>query len=295
MATINTYDDGNLLEDVMLAVTNISPEDRPFMESIGRSKAIQPVHQWPVDTLDSRASAATLEGATVSAGSNTVPTRKTNYTQYCTKAWQVTNSEKASRGAGVDNMFMYQRGKKLKSLINSIEYDLINGTISAGTTAATRTMCGLINSISTNTSNGTGVSLTEADLVNLFNLAWTSGGSPKSVFVNGSLKKIITKFAGESGTMQKQISAEKKEIVNAVDFYVNDFTGRAEILLSRDMPIRDVAVIDKSFYSAAYLLPIGDVEVGQSTYGQLGALEAELTLENRAEAASARGYDFNIT
>ena len=296
MATnITTYDDGNLLEDVMLAVTNISPEDRPFTESIGRKRATQPIHQWPEDTLAARGSAATQEGATITASTVVAPTRLTNYTEYVTKTWQVTNTEIASKGAGIDDMFMYQRGKRMKELANAIEYDLINSTVSAGLTTATRTMSGMVASITTNVSNATGQTFNETGLVSLFSLAWASGGNPRKIFVNGTLKQAITKFASLSGTMQKQISAEKLTTVNAVDFYVNDFTGRAEVMLSRDMPTGTsnctVAVIDKSLFSTAYLIPVRDVEVGQTTFGKLGALEAELTLECRAQKGNAKMYN----
>ena len=292
-AQITTYDDGNLLEDVMLSVTNISPEDRPFMESIGRKKATQPAHQWPEDKLAARASAATQEGATITAGTSSAPTRRTNYTEYMTKAWQVTNTEIASKGAGVDDMFMYQRSKKMKELINGIEYDLINSTVSAGLTTATRTMSGMLAFITSNTSSATTTSMTETMFVNLFQLAWVSGGNPRKVFLNATLKNAVTKFASLSGTMQKQISAEKLTTINAVDFYVNDFSGRAEIMISRDMPSAtnnyQVAVLDESLFSTAYLIPIRDAEVGQTTFGKVGALECEATLECRAEGGCAKG------
>jgi hypothetical protein len=295
VTTITTYDDGNLLEDVMLAVTNISPKDRPFMESIGRKKAIQILHQWPGDTLAARASPATLENATITGGTVAAPSRITNLTEYMTKAWNVSNSEIASKGAGVDDQFVYQRNKKMQELINGIEYDLIRSTLVTGSTAVTRKMKGLLAAITTNTSAvATTTTLTEAAFNGLFELCWIAGGNPRAVFVNSALKKAITAFAGVSIT--KQIAAEKKTMVDAVDFYVNDFTGTAEIILTRDMPsgagTNGIAVVDLQYYSTAYLIPIRDAEVGQVTFGKLGALEAECTLEYRAEASSAYYYNY---
>ena len=52
-----------------------------------------------------------------------------------------------------------------------------------------------------------------------------------------------------------------------------------------------VAVIDESLFSTAYLIPVRDVEVGQTTFGKLGALEAELTLECRAQKGNAKMYN----
>jgi hypothetical protein len=298
VAQITTYDDGNLLEDVMLAVTNISPIDRPFMESIGRKKAIQTLHQWPHDVLAARGSAATLEGATITGQASVTPSRLTNLVEYVTKAWQVTNVEIAAKGAGVDDMFMYQRTKKMKDLINDCEYDLINSTLVTGTTLVTSKLKGMLQFIQTNlvTAATTATTFTEAALINLFQLAWASGGTPRSVFVNGTLKKAITGFASTAGTLQKQISAEKLTTVNAVDFYINDFTGRAEILLSRDVPTGtgtcDVAVIDTKLFATAYLIAIRDAEVGQTTFGKLGALEGAMTLECLAEEGCALGINY---
>ena len=296
VTTITTYDDGNLLEDVMLAVTNISPKDRPVMESIGRKKAIQILHQWPHDTLAARSSPATLENSAIAGQAVNAPSRITNLTEYMTKAWSVSNSEIASKGAGVDDQFVYQRNKKMQELINGIEYDLINSTLVTGSTAVTRKLKGLLAAITTNSSTvATGTTLTEAAFNSLFEVCWIAGGNPRTVFVNSTLKKAITSFAGVS--IQKQIAAEKKTMVEAVDFYVNDFTGTAEIVLSRDIPSgtnnNAIAVVDLAYYSTAYLIPIRDAEVGQTTFGKLGALEAECTLEYRAQESSAVTYGYN--
>ena len=295
-ATITSYDDGNLLEDVMLQVTNIDPTDRPFMESIGRKKATQPLHQWPEDYLAARGSAATLENAVITAGAANAPARISNYTEFMSKTWAVSNTDIASTGAGVDDQFIYQRTKKMKELINSIEYDLINSTLVTGSSSVTRKMKGAIAFITTNASTvASGTTLTEAGFNALFELAWKAGGTPRSVFVNSTLKKAITSFAGVS--LQKQISAEKKTMVDAIDFYINDFTGTAEILLSRDMPSgtnnNTILVVDTSYFSTAYLIPIKDAEVGQTTFGRLGALEAEACLEVRAEKGNTCYAGYN--
>lgn len=294
MSAITTYADGNMIEDVMLEVTTLSPEDRPFMEGISKKKAIQTTHQWPIDHLNARASLATIENASISAGTSLAPIRKLNYTEYMTTAWQVSNTDIAVQGAGVDDMFMYQRSKKLKELANGVEYDLINSTASAGLTTAARTMTGMIASITSNLSNATGMTVTETMFVNLFSLAWISGGNPRKVFVNSTMKKAITNF---TANVVRQVSADKATQFNSVDFYVNDFTNKAEIVLSHDIPTGtcncDIAVIDDSLYSAAYLIPIRDVQCGQVTYGKLGAVEWEVTLENRGEGGSALLYNAN--
>ena len=294
MATLLTYNDGNLLESVTKMVVNISPLDTPVMSSIGKVKAIQTLHQWPEDALASRANNAVVEGASISYGVVTQPTRVTNYTQFMTKPFSVSSSEIASKGAGVDDAFVYQKSKALKELANDMEYNLINMTTSAGTATQARQMKGLISFISTNaTVYASTISLVETMFIELLQKVWAAGGNPDVSFVGSYMKRAITAFSAQN---TRWISANDNRLVNNVQIYESPF-GVVEVELSRDIPnATNTAVVvvgERSKAAMAILDPVtikDPSEVAQSIYGKNGYVSTEVTLQVTEKAfAKATG------
>ena len=92
MSTNLTYIDGNLLEDVTRVVVNISPTDTPVLSSIGKTRAYNTLHQWPIDSLAARGNTPIVEGTTVTYAAVAAPTRVTNYTQLMSKTYAVNRT-----------------------------------------------------------------------------------------------------------------------------------------------------------------------------------------------------------
>lgn len=292
-----TYNDGNLLESVTRMVINISPTDTPVMSSIGKTKAIQTLHQWPEDALATRGVNATVEGATVTYGTRTAPSRVTNYTQLLTKTYSVSSSDINSKGAGVDDMFIYQKGKALKELANDMEYNLINMTTSAGTATEARQMKGLVSFVSTNvTVYASTLSLVETMFVELLQKAWAAGGNPNVCWAPSYMKRAITAFTAQN---TRWIAANDQKIVANVQIYESPF-GVVDVELTRDLPnATNTAVIivaEREKLAMAILTPVvvkDPTEVAQTIFGMNGYVETEVTLQI-TEKACAKGSGWSI-
>ena len=285
MATFLTYNDGNELESVTKMVVNLSPIDTPVLSSIGKTKCIQTLHQWPEDSLATRANNAIVEGTTISFGTRTAPSRVTNYTQLMVVPYSVSSSDIASKGAGVDNQFTYQKAKALKELSNDMEYNLINMTSSAGTATQARQMAGLRASITTNSTASWGTptpKLTETAFILMLQQVWAAGGDPKNCYAPSYMKRAITAF---SSNVTRYVDANANKLVNNVAVYESPF-GVVEIALTRDLPNAEstaaVVVGDNSKASVAFLEPVtvkDPSEVAQTIYGTQGYVSTECTLE----------------
>jgi len=299
MSTNLTYIDGNLLEDVTRVVVNISPIDTPVLSSIGKTRAYNTLHQWPIDSLASRANSPIVEGTTVTYTAVAAPTRVTNYTQLMSKTYAVSSAERSVKGAGVDDMFIYQKGRALKELANNMEYALLTATSSAGTATEARQMKGLLSFIATNASVVvSGTKLTESLFVGLLQIAWAQGGNPDTVWVGSYMKRAITAFT-TGGT--RFVDASSKKLTANVSVYESPF-GIVEVELSRDVPNTDLAAVvvcvERSRLKMAILDPVtvkDPSEVAQTIYGSNGYVFTEISLEVGNEAGLSKGTGYTTS
>jgi hypothetical protein len=297
MSVITTYQDGNRLEDVLRMVINISPTDTPFVSGISKSKANDVIHQWVEDSLEARGDNAQVDGGTTTFSASTAPKRVSNLTQILEKTFSVSSSERWVKGAGVSDMYLYQQQKKLKALANDLEHACLRGSLASGNDSTARRMAGALNFITTNaTDYASGTLLVESIYNGLLELTWNAGGDVDEVYVGAKLKRAISEFtAGNT----KNISADDKRLVRSIDVYDSDF-GVQKIFKSRDMLSGTnacaIMMIENAKFALAVGEPIGkvpDEEVAQTIRGKQGILRGELTIEAKAQSASAVGRGFN--
>ena len=294
MATVylSTYEDGSMLEDILLQITNLTPLDTPFMSSIGKTRARNTFHQWPTDTISTRNYNAIAEGSTYSFGTLQAPVRNSNQTQRFQKTWLVSNTDRAVKGAGISDMFMYQKEKAMKSLATDMEHALITQTVATGARATARQLMGALQFSTTNltTSN---LSLSETFFISQQQLSWVASGETADVVYCGAgIKKTITNFVANQ---TRYVRASDELLHNSIAVYEGDF-GTVEVRLSRDMPSNAAAsnnaallLVRNDGYKMAVLDPvhhIPDSEVSPNISGKGGVIEGEVTLEVRKEPAT---------
>ena len=291
MAIITSYDDGNRLEDVMRLVVELSPTDTPFSSGIAKTKAYNTLHQWPEDTLASRGDESVIEGATFSAGTVTAPLRLNNFTQIFEKIYHVSSTDRWVKGAGVDDMAVYQKHKALLEIANDVEHALLRGSKASGSQTVARKLAGAINWITTNTTAvASGTKLTESFFNGLSELCWIQGGEPDEVYVGARLKRVISNY---TAGVTKYLKVDDKRMVNAVDVYESDF-GILKIFKARDMLTGDLSaaiiVIQNDSFKMAIgepIHPLPPEEVAQTANATMGVIRGELSLEALGERHNA--------
>ena len=292
MAVLQTYADGNRLEDVMRMVVTITPTDTPFMSGIQKKKAANTLHQWPTETLTTRQDNAVVEGATFSYGTRTAPGREINVTQIFDKTFSVSSTEGWVKGAGVDDMALHQKQKAIKEISTDVEHALLRGSRATGNASVARRLAGALNWVTTcATAVVSGTKLTESFYCGLLELAWAQGGKPDETYTASMMKRVISSF---TAGLTRNITADDKRLVNSVDVYESDF-GIQKILLSRDIlsgaQACAVLVIENAKWAMAVGEPIAELplaKVAQTLHGDNGVIRGELTLECLAEPANAK-------
>lgn len=279
-----SYDDQSIREDLLAVLTNLSPKNTQLVTGLGTSSASSIRHEWLIDTLGAVKDNFFVEGVDASYVDTTDPTRLVNYTQIFREAFNVTDTERAINSVAFNDRYQYEATKALAELKNDMEYALMRASIACGTGSAGRRMRGIKNSLSLVTSQS-GVSLTETILNNYFQLVWDNTSTEiNAVYGDMYMKRKISAFTAGS---TKNIAAEDRRLVNAVDVYQADAASNVKLFAHRYVSIsgtdtnHDLVCLNEDMFKVAYLRKPFTRELAKTGDATKGEVVAEATLENR--------------
>ena len=231
------YGDTSIVTDVTDLIFQITPEDTPVTNIVGRTSAQAVTHEWQQRDISTRQANAQPEGFTYNfTGAMQLPTRVTNVSQIMNKEVRVSDTERAVSHYAIDDLAADQMETAMVGIKTDMEHTIIQGTLASGNaTDAARSMSGLIQVISTYVTSykdAAAVSLSEAMLNDYLEICWDLGGSPKDWFMKGALKRRISGFTASS---TKFIESDQRRLVNTVSVYESDFFV-VNMHLCRDIP-----------------------------------------------------------
>lgn len=229
-----------------------------------------------------------VEGADARKARFKARKRVSNITQIFDETISISETAAATSEYGIDDLYEYEKQKKILELALQLEKAAINGVKYESADGKVRQMGGIRQFIRTNVINGGGA-LTLDKLGDAFQAIYEAGG-----FATGGNYKIIV------GAKQKRaISAADKDKIaltrqdngrgQVVDHYLSDF-GAAEILLNNNLAPDEVLIVDANRveikplqtrdFSHTFLGKQGDYVAGQ--------IVGEFTLKLEQEKAHAR-------
>lgn len=283
-----TYQDSSRREDLIDVVTNISPSETPLLTGLPMgSPARQTLHEYTIDTYAAAAVDAAVEAAGFTAVDLSQPTRQNNVCQIFKEDILVSETEIAV--AGVVEPYNYQIQKNMVQHAKNIELALMAGSRASGSSGVARQLQGVINGITTNaTARSSGASLGEPDFENVMQLIWNSTGYVATeVYTGATLRRDISGF---TTAVTRFIAEDDKKLVKPVDVYESNF-GVHKIFLHRNVPnaanANALVAINPNFWRKSYLRPTHLLPLAPDGDRRRGSVITEMTLENRAEAASA--------
>lgn len=296
-----TYDDTSRREDLLSILKDVSPvTDNYLVTNLGSSVAMNTFHEWLVDNI-ARPTSITFanEGADPTYTTLAQPTRSNNICAIITRPVQVTGTERAVRVGLPGDPMDYQKTKALKRMKGDMEFALWNGTVASGASGTARGMNGINGVISTNlTARSSGTSMSTTELEDILNDVWTQVGSgdvADHIFCPMGIKRKIagfttrvTPFVNSGDTVYANIAVYEsssgpvkivphKDVINSTGsthvFALNLDTFKMAFLTGRDPQWTDLA-------------QTGDAQNGQYL--------AEMTLESRAQRASAKRFGYAL-
>jgi hypothetical protein len=284
---LKTYDVSTNVRDVTDLIAVVANTETPLYSSLGKTKATGKYHESQSYALTTGGTNAQIEGADYTLALSSVPSTVGNYTQIFYKQATVSKDQQASATYGIDDMLAAQLEWRMKEIATDVEKALIAGTGNSGASGTARLLTGALALITTNVETGTGTgneALTEDMFNDALQTIWTAGGRPKNVYVNAGQKRVISSFTASN---TKNVMADAKKLVNAVDVYVSDF-GMMEVSLDSFMDTDKVLIIDKSMWKVAMFRPfIVEDYPSQGSY-VAKTIEGSLTLDCSNQLSSGK-------
>jgi hypothetical protein len=287
-SALKTYDAIGNREDLTDVISVITRHETPLYSGLEKVEAHARLHEWQTDSLTTGSSNAQIEGADFSFAIPGARTRVTNNTQIFSKSLEVSETQRETSVAGIEDEYAYQMEKKMKEIATDIEEALITGTGNSGASGTARELKGILGFISSNVETGTGTgteALTETMYNNLLQTIWNAGGRPDTTYVNGFQKRKISSFA-TNNQRYAEVGSDG-ELRNYVSVYYSDF-GTQKIELDPFMDTDKIMALQKDMWKIAVLRGIKNVDVATVGDAKRGALVGELTLEARNEGASGK-------
>ena len=283
--TFTTFDAKGIREDLSNIITNIAPEETPYMSNIGRESVSNSLFEWQTDTLAAAAANKQLEGDDVSSFDAVVATvRLQNYAQISRKTIVLSATEEVVNKAGRRSELAYQIAKRGSELKRDQEFSMLNGAVAAaGNTTTARGTASLGAFIKTNVdmqTNGANPSyttlpnsartdgnvrtFTETILKNVIQQVWSAGGTPKILMTGPVNKQRVSGFSGIASARYNLNGGDRPAtIIGAADIYVSDF-GQVQVVPNRFQRERDAWVIDPEYAKMTTLRPYQQIELAKT-------------------------------
>ena len=273
--------DREQLSDV---IYNISPQQTPFMSSIGKNSIKNVVFDWQTETLPTPSGTGQLEGFELSRAASTATTRVSNVAMISSRDATVTGSQQASDPAGKKSEMAHQLAIMSKALktggfeawIKSNYSKAAAGAPTGGGTAPT---------------DGTQRALTETLLKDVLELCFTNGGEPSMAICGPVNKQKISAFTGRSSARQ---IIDANTVEASVSIYASDF-GELKIVPSNFSRERTLLLVDPDFAKVSYLRDFKTVDISTIGDAQTKMLVVEYGLEMSNEAAHGAVYDLSTS
>jgi len=314
--TFTTFDAKGIREDLSNIITNIAPEETPYMSNIGRESISNSLFEWQTDTLAAAAANKQIEGDDVSSfDSVTATVRLQNYAQISRKTIILSATEEVVNKAGRRSELAYQIAKRSAELKRDQEFTMLNSAVAAaGSTSTARGTASLGAFIKTNVdmqTNGANPSyttlpssartdgnvrtFTETILKNVIQQVWTAGGTPKILMCGPVNKQRVSGFSGIASSRFNINGGDKPAtLVGAVDVYVSDF-GNVSVIANRFQRERDAWVLDPEYAKMVVLRPYQQIELAKTGDAEKRMLLVEWGHKVLAENAHGLAADLTTS
>ena len=281
-------------QDLTDLVTNISPEDTPYVSMAPRGPRPQSrVHTFPTDSLGARsAGTPQIEGFAITSGALTGRTILTNWVEILAEKYTVGHSVRWMNQVGTKDELAYQRTKAAKNLAIRMEYRHWNATGASGASGTAPEEKGILAWITSETSTASANrSITETIMNSVLDGIYDNGGNPKHIFCTPArgvnLKNLISSTWGT-----RNVPGEDGKLQNYVRVYESIY-GTFEVIPSRDVPGDAYAILELDKWPLCYAVPPKIMRMGLDGYRDSEMIVAEYSIEARAEGSSGKIEDID--
>lgn len=309
-ATASTYNVIGNREHLMDAIYRVAQEDAPFTTQIcSRAKAEAKLVEWQTDDLRApNPNNAVVEGADAGAATTQLTERVGNRTQLFEEVARATSTQRKVKSAGRSDEMKRQLAIKSKLVLLDVEAAALsqNNAVAGDAVSVAAKMRGLEAWISTNASHGGTGSTTSAGVVTdgtqraltkalvdtMLQNVFDAGGVVDTIMVGTANKRNLSAVLNGSNVSNRQVSAEKKTVADAVDVYMSDF-GTIRIMANRTQRGRTLFGLQSDMHAMAWLQNIDTVPLAKQGHSDREMVFGEATYVSKNQRANGKVADLN--
>lgn len=273
--------------DLTKLITMISPDDTPLMTLFGEAKASQVLHSWEEDELGKPKQNAQKEGFDYEVKDSKETGLKDNVCQIYWRGYGVTKTAQAITRYNITDKMARDMRKAMKEIALDVEQAIITSDKKVtGAKESARRMAGVGYYVKTNVlaNNSTARPLTYKLLNDAIEKVFNEGGNPDVIVASGRNKRILSGLLPLNTDRTQK--ADSKKVVHTIDVFEGDF-GRQRVVTNRWMPNDKAFILSSEYFDLAYLRKFKTEELPNTKDATQKGIVGELTLEARAEKASA--------
>jgi hypothetical protein len=293
-------------EDLSDKIAELFPDDTPFRDAIGTSKASATYTEWQTDALRAaNEDNKSIQGDDLSNKARADTARVGNHTQIFTEVVGSSTTVEWTNKAGRRSEMAREIMKAAREVRTDTEKRYCGNYASVAAAAGTAgEAAGALAWLETNTSrgsggadggfssgtvsaatNGTQRTYTEALLKPVLQDIWVAGGNPKMVITNGTQKQAQAEFTGLAAQRMQNSGAGQLTIVAGADVYQSDF-GLLNFVPDRFASGRDALIVDPEYWDVAIGESMTTADMAVTGLAERKYIRCEETLRCLNEAAS---------
>lgn len=227
---------------------------------------------------------AVTDGADPEAFATTNRTVASNYMQVFQEKIEVSDLDLWAGGYGIQDKYSYEVEKWLRVLAIRSEKGIIHGRANSDSTNNTRTFGGLLSFITTNATNVAGA-LTETNLNDSIQNAYTAGGVPSLIVASPKQRRKITGLIAATQKYYPRVTGSEAA-GGSVTQYISDF-GTLDVITDRHLPADTILVLEEGNVAVVEGMPFTLENLGRTGTARKGQIVGWYTLEVKAQAHSA--------
>lgn len=318
--TYLTYSAKGVREDLADVIYQISPEETPFFNNIGRGSVSNTYFEWQTDVLGSAGENAVVEGNEAAFSAPAATKRMGNYCQIATKTALVSGTLDAVSKAGRKKELAYQLSQRAAELKLDVEYALVRNQAAVGGNSTTaRKTAGFESFLRTNvdrstdgtpagadptlsgttegypnaapTDDSTPRAFSETILKSVVKSIYESGGKATVLMVGPAQKQLVSTFTGLSSNRNNVSSGPSAvTIVGAADAYLSDF-GLLSVVPNRVQRNQTALFFNPEGIQCVFLRPFQTVDIARTGDAEKKLMLVEFGLKVGNEAAHGAAAD----
>lgn len=317
--TYLTYSAKGVREELADVIYQISPEETPFFNNIGRGSVSNTYFEWQTDVLGSAGTNAVVEGNEAAFAAPAATKRMGNYCQIATKTALVSGTLDAVSKAGRKRELAYQLSQRAAELKLDVEYALVRNQAAVGGNSTTaRQTAGFESFLRTNVDRGSGSpvgadptlsgttegypnaaptdagtprAFDETILKSVVKSIYESGGKATVLMVGPGQKQKVSTFVGLSANRNNvNNGASAVTIVGAADAYLSDF-GLLSVVPNRVQRNQTALFFNPEGIQCVFLRPFQTQDIAKTGDAEKKLMLVEFGLKVGNEAAHGAAAD----